>query len=92
MQEVQETWVQPLGQKDPLEEEILTQSSILAGIIPWTEEPGRLVRGVTMSWTRLSEQLCQSGGYAQAKPLTPAVLSTFTLEFTAFQGGRKTFL
>ena len=74
------------------EEEIATHSSILAGIIPWTEEPGRLVRGVTMSWTRLSEQLCQSGGCAQAKPLTLAVLSTLTLEFTAFQGGRKTFL
>ena len=27
---------------DPLEEEMTTQSSILAGIIPWTEEPGRL--------------------------------------------------
>ena len=82
MQEVQETQVQPLGRKDPLEEEIATHSSILAGIIPWIEEPGRQVRGVTMSWTLLSEQLCQSGGCAQAKPLTLAILSTFTLEFS----------
>ena len=29
-----------LGQEDPLEEEIAPHSSILAGIIPWTEEPG----------------------------------------------------
>ena len=32
--------VQSLGQEDPLEEEMATHSSILAGIIPWTEEPG----------------------------------------------------
>ena len=33
---------QPLGQKDPLEEGMATCSSILAWIIPWTEEHGRL--------------------------------------------------
>ena len=42
MQEIQETQVQSLGQKDPLEEETGTHSSILAWKIPWTEEPGRL--------------------------------------------------
>jgi len=31
-----------LGQEDPLEKEMATQSSILAWRIPWTEEPGRL--------------------------------------------------
>ena len=36
----QETQVQSLGQKDPLEEEMATHSSILAWEIPWTEEPG----------------------------------------------------
>ena len=30
MQEMQEMWVQSLGQKDPLEEEMVTYSSILA--------------------------------------------------------------
>ena len=30
MQETQETWVQSLGQEDPLEEEMATHSSILA--------------------------------------------------------------
>ena len=40
MQEPQEMWVQFLGWEDPLEEEMATHSSILAWIIPWTEEPG----------------------------------------------------
>ena len=39
---MRETWVQSLGQEDPLEEEMATHSSILAWRIPWTEEPGRL--------------------------------------------------
>ena len=39
---VQETWVQCLGQEDPLEKGMATHSSILAGKMPWTEEPGRL--------------------------------------------------
>ena len=36
------TWVWSLGQEDPLEEGMTTHSSILAGRIPWTEEPGGL--------------------------------------------------
>ena len=39
---VQETWVQFLGQEDPLEKEMATHSSILAWKIPWTEKPGGL--------------------------------------------------
>ena len=34
--------VQSRGQGDSVEQEIATHSSILAGIIPWTEEPGEL--------------------------------------------------
>ena len=37
---VLETWVQSLGQKDPLEKDMATHSSILVWRIPWTEEPG----------------------------------------------------
>ena len=37
-----ETQIQPLGQEDPLEEEMATQSSVLACRIPWTKEPGGL--------------------------------------------------
>ena len=52
-----ETWVQSLGREDPLEKEMATHSSIPAWKIPWMEEPGRLqsVRGVTKSWTLLSD-------------------------------------
>ena len=39
---VQEIQVQSLGQKDPLEKEIVTHSSILAWRIPWIEEPSTL--------------------------------------------------
>ena len=39
---MQETQVQSLGQKDPLEKEMATHSSILAWRIQWTEEPGGL--------------------------------------------------
>ena len=37
---VQETKVQSLGRKDPLEKEMATHSSILSWRMPWTEEPG----------------------------------------------------
>ena len=39
---MQEMQVQSLGQEDPLEEGMATQSSILAWRIPWTEESGGL--------------------------------------------------
>ena len=35
---MQETWVQSLGQEDPLEKEMAIHSSILACKIPWMEE------------------------------------------------------
>ena len=42
MQETHETYVQFLGQEDPLEKGMATHSSLLAWRIPWTEEPGGL--------------------------------------------------
>ena len=39
---IQETWVQSLGQEDPLEKGMATHSSILDWTILWTEEPGGL--------------------------------------------------
>ena len=39
---VQETRIQSLGWKDPLEKGMATHSSILVGITLWTEEPGGL--------------------------------------------------
>ena len=37
-----ETQVRSLGQEDPLEKGMASNSSILAWRIPWTEEPGGL--------------------------------------------------
>ena len=49
---VQETWVQSLGQEDPLEKEMATHSSTLAWRIPWREEPGGLQ---SMGWQRVRQ-------------------------------------
>ena len=40
---MQKTWIQSLGQEVPLEKGTAIHSSILAWIIPWTEEPGGLL-------------------------------------------------
>ena len=51
---MRETWVQTLGGEDPLEEGVVTRSSILAWRIPWAEESGELwFQRVTKSQTRL---------------------------------------
>ena len=39
---MQETWVQSLGQEDPLEKEMAIYSSTIAWKIPWIEEPDTL--------------------------------------------------
>ena len=53
---VQETRVPSLGQEDPLEKEMATHSTILAGRISWTEEPGGLQsKGLQKSWTRFRD-------------------------------------
>ena len=54
VQETQETQVWSLGQEDPLEEEMVTHSSILAWKNPKAEEPGGLrskePQGVRHDW------------------------------------------
>ena len=53
---MQETWVQSLGQEDPLKKEVATHSSILVWEILWTEEPGGLQsHGVAKSQTQLRD-------------------------------------
>ena len=42
LSEMQETWVQSLGQEDPLEKRMAIHSSILAWEISRAEEPGGL--------------------------------------------------
>ena len=49
---MQETWVQFLDQKDPLEKGMATHSSILAWRISWTREPGGLQ---SMGWHRFRQ-------------------------------------
>ena len=44
-----ETQVRSLGQEDPLEKVMATHSSILTGIIPWTEEPDRFLSMASQS-------------------------------------------
>ena len=52
---MEETQVQSLGQKDPLEEEMATHSSILAWRIPWTESGGLQSMWFKESWSRLKQ-------------------------------------
>ena len=55
-QESQETWIRFLDQEGPLEKEMATHSSILAGEIPWTDEPvGLQPIGLQKSWTKLRD-------------------------------------
>ena len=39
---IQETQIQPLSQKDPLEKGMVIHSSILVWRTPWTQKPGGL--------------------------------------------------
>ena len=50
------TWVQSLGQEDPLEKGMVTYASILAWEIPWTAEPGRLQSMGSQTQTQLSDK------------------------------------
>ena len=52
-----DTRLQSLGWEDPLEKEMATCSSIHTWRIPWTEEPGATVHGVTKSWMDMTEWL-----------------------------------
>ena len=54
-QETQEMWVQSLGWEDPLEEEMATDSSILAWRMLWIGAQGATVQAVTESWTQLND-------------------------------------
>ena len=52
---MQEIWVRSLSQEDPLEKGMATHSGILAWIIAWTEEPGRVQSIKLQSQTQLSD-------------------------------------
>ena len=79
---IQETRVWSLGWEDPLEKGMTTHSSILAGKIPWTEEPGGLQsmgsQRVRHNWATI---LIHSGTHTQyLKVLISTYLSIFILK------------
>ena len=51
---MQETWVESLDMDYPLEKGMATHSSVFAGRIPWTEEPGGLqsMGSQTQTWLK----------------------------------------
>ena len=58
-------WVWSVGQEDPLETRMATESTILAWRIPWTEEPSGLqaMESDTTEWLTLhGSQLCCGEG------------------------------
>ena len=59
---MQETWVQFLGQVDPLEKGMATHSSILAWRILWTEEPRCKESDTTEQVTLHFFSRCLNGG------------------------------
>ena len=59
---MQETQVQSLHQDDPLEKRMGTHSSVLAWIIPWTEEPSWL-QPVGCKKSDVTEQLTHMQGH-----------------------------
>ena len=68
MQETQETWVQSLGQEDPLKEEMATHSCVLAWRIPQAEEPGRLLSiGSDLALTHVdgAHEIFQEGWFCE---------------------------
>ena len=52
-----EVRVRSLVQEDPLEEDMVTYSSILAERIPWTEDPGRLW-SIQLQWLQKTAKAC----------------------------------
>ena len=61
--EMRETWIRSLGQEDPLEDEMVANSSILAWEISWTEESSGLqsigLRRVRHDWAHTRTELPQ---------------------------------
>ena len=64
-----ETRVQSLGREDPLEKEVATLSSAFPWRVPWTEETGATVHGLTESLTtteRLNTHSVMSAGVSHS--------------------------
>ena len=96
---MEETWVQFLGQEDPLEKGLATHSSILAYRISWTEEPSGLqslgLQRVGHDWSDLARQrqtdsqACIST--ASSKSLSRTGEGKVDLEVQGGGGGKGTY-
>ena len=56
---MRKAWIRSLGWEDPREKGMATHSSLLAWIVPWTEEAGCLQSMGSQSRTRLSTAQCR---------------------------------
>ena len=80
---MRETWVQSLGQEDPLEKEMAPHSSTRAWKIPWTEEPGRLQSAAAAKSLQLCPTQCDPiDGSPPCSPVS-GILQARTLEWVA---------
>ena len=81
VQETQETRVQSLGQRDPLEEGMATHSRIRAWRILWTEEPG----GLRSSWGHKESDTTEATGHKTAITLDADVQANiFNIKITQY--------
>ena len=88
MQETQETWVQSLGQEDPLEEGMAAHSNILAWRIPRTGAWQVTVHGVAEGRTQLSDFTFTFHYHALKKEMaTHSSILAWRLPGTAEPGG-----
>ena len=95
MPELQEMWVWFLGGNNPLQEEMVTHSRILAWELPWTEEPSGLEPiDSQKSHTWLSTRTCMmQGRLGEAMILTRlGMLNAFQLMiFSIYNGFSGTY-
>ena len=77
---MQEMRIPSLGWEDPLEEDMVTLSSILAWRIPWTEEPGKLQSMGLQSQTQLSNQTVKTTGHSASRQQTKVRLGSLDSE------------
>ena len=74
MQKMPEMWVHSLSQQDPLEQEMEAHFSIIAQIIPWTEEPGGLQY---TGWQRAGHDLVIEHGNMQVQDTVLGTETTY---------------
>ena len=96
-----ETRIQSLGWKDPLEEEMATYSRVLAGKIPWTEEPSELqsyslshIQLFVTPCTAAHQTSCPSpppGAYSNSGPLSRWRYPSISSSVVPFSSSRQSF-